>query len=365
VDANELQAELDALDAQIVQLLNRRAALALRSRRDQEESNLPFRPDLDARTMELVAEASAGPLPGASIELIYREILSAERALQRPPRIGYLGPVGTFSYEAAVQQFGHGAVFIPCRTIADIFVETQRQAVDYGVVPVENSTEGAVTPTLDRLVDTDLQISAALELPVRHFLLSRGQLNQITRVYSHPQALAQCRRWLADNLPNASTVETSSTAAAAQQATGPDGAAISTESAAELYHVPIIARRIEDVASNVTRFFVIGPQMSRHSGRDRTAIVFSVEDRTGALYIALKWFAENGINLTRIESRPSRRRLWEYVFFVELEGHPDDEPVSLAITGLRQSSSFVRVLGAWPAQTRHGREGRGTPVAAS
>jgi chorismate mutase/prephenate dehydratase len=365
VDANEQQAELVSIDAEIVRLLHRRASVALRSPAGAERPETWYRPDLDARTIERAASTSDGPLPRASIEAIYREILSAVRALQRPPRVGYLGPIGTFSYDAAIRQFGHGAVLTACRTIGDIFVEAQRQAVDYGVVPVENSTEGAVTPALDRLVETDLQISAALELPVRHYLLSHGQLSQITKVYSHPQALAQCRRWLADNLPAATTVEASSTAAAAQQATSPDTAAISTESAAELYDLPIIASRIEDVASNVTRFFVIGPHMSSRSGRDRTAIVFSVEDRTGALYTALKWLAENGVNMTRIESRPSRRRLWEYVFFVELDGHPDDEPVDRAIAGLKQSSAFVRVLGAWPVQPERGGERRGTLVAAS
>jgi chorismate mutase/prephenate dehydratase len=351
---SELAAELDLIDTEIVRLLNQRACVAQRRAalpRASAQSGAveeDERATEDARTIARAVAAATGPLDGSAIESIFREIVSATRALDSPPRVGYLGPVGTFSYEAALRRFGHGAIFQPCRTIADIFLEAQRRNLDYGIVPVENSTEGAVTPTLDRLVETDLQISAAIELPVRHYLLSHGPLDQINRVVSHPQALAQCRRWLADNLPSATTVETSSTAAAAQQAADPRTAAISTESAAELYGVPIIARRIEDVATNVTRFFVIGTRMAARSGRDRAAIVFSVEDRTGALYTALKSLAENGINLTRIESRPSRRRLWEYVFFVELDGHPDDPPVDRALAGLRESSSFVRVLGAWP-----------------
>jgi chorismate mutase/prephenate dehydratase len=354
MESNELAAELEQIDAEIVRLLAQRASLVLqraavaRAEAQPRAEEADDRATEDARTIARAAAAATGPLEGGAIEAIYREIVSATRALDRPTGVAYLGPRGTFSYEAALRRFGHGAAFVPCRTIADIFLEVQRQNVDYGVVPVENSTEGAVTPTLDRLVETDLRISSAIELPVRHFLLSRGTLGQITRVVSHPQALAQCRRWLADNLPNASTVETSSTAEAARQATEPTTAAISTESAAELYGVPIVVRRIEDVATNVTRFFVIGARMAARSGHDRAAIVFSVEDRTGALYSALKSLAENGINLSRIESRPSRRRLWEYVFFVELDGHPDDPPVDRALASLRESSAFVRVLGAWP-----------------
>jgi chorismate mutase/prephenate dehydratase len=349
----EQLATIEAIDREIVRLLNERAAESLRAREiDRNEARptaIDFVDDLaaDADVIDRVAQVGNGPLGESTIRSIYHELLSAIRGLDRPPRVGYLGPIGTFSYEAAVRHFGRSAALVPCRTIADIFVEAQRDAVDFGVVPVENSTEGAVTPTLDRLVDTDLLVSAAFELPVRHYLLSRGQLGQITRVYSHPQALAQCRRWLADHLPNATTIEATSTAAAAQLADSADSAAISTESAAELYGLPIVVRRIEDVATNVTRFFVIGRHMGKPSGRDRAAIVFSVEDRTGALYRALRWLAESGINLTRIESRPSRRKLWEYVFFVELDGHPNDEPVARALVGLGESSSFVRVLGAW------------------
>ncbi len=354
MDPNDLRNELDSVEQELVLMLNRRAELAVgiqqaeRAASDSRDNAPLHRPDDDARIIRMAISQSKGPLPDSSLEAIYREILSATRALQRPPRVAYLGPLGTFSHEAALRQFGRSAVYIPCRNFADIFQETERQAADYGIVPVENSTEGAVTPPLDRLVDTDLLVCAAIEQPVRHFLLSHGKLDQITRVVSHPQALAQCRRWLADNLPNAVTVDATSTAAAAQQAVDSTTAAISTETAAELYGVPILVSRIEDVATNVTRFFVIGSHMGQRTGHDRTAIVFSVEDKTGALYSALKWLADNGINLSRIESRPSRRRLWEYVFFVELVGHPEDERVERALTGLRQSSAFVRVLGAWP-----------------
>jgi chorismate mutase/prephenate dehydratase len=237
---------------------------------------------------------------------------------------------------------------VPCRTIADVFLEAERQSVDYGVVPVENSTAGAVINTLDQFLETDLLVCAEIELPVSHNLLSKGKLAEITRVNSHPQALAQCRRWLAEHLPRASQVETPSTAAAAQMTRDPDTAAIATESASVLYDLPILVPHIEDVSTNVTRFLVIGPHQSGRTGRDRTALVFTVDDRAGALCAALSTLAKRGINLSRIESRPSRRRLWEYVFFVDLDGHPDDSDVAVALDELRQTCSFVRVLGSWP-----------------
>jgi chorismate mutase/prephenate dehydratase len=261
--------------------------------------------------------------------------------------VAYLGPVATFTYEATLRYFGPSATLVPCRTIGDIFAEAQRGSVDYGVVPAENSTEGAVTNTLDRLLENDLLISAEIKLAVSQYLLSRGTLDQIVTVYSHPQALAQCRNWLAAHLPKAAQVEATSTAMAAQLATSPDTAAISTRAAAELYHLPILVPNIEDVKTNVTRFLVIGDHMSEPTGRDRTAIVFGVDDRAGALWAALGALAENGINLNRIESRPSRRRLWEYVFFVDLDGHPSDELVKRALDALDRRSSFVRVLGSW------------------
>ena len=262
-------------------------------------------------------------------------------------RIAYLGPIGTFSYEAALRRFGPGSTLVACSTIGEIFVETQKRNVNYGLVPAENSTDGAITNTLDRLLEYDLLISAEVKLAISHFLLSRGSLDQIKTVYSHPQPLAQCRHWLAEHLPRAAQVESPSTARAAQLARATDEAAISTEAAAELYGVPIIARHIEDVSSNVTRFLVIGEHSSPPSGSDRTAIVFGVDDRAGALWSALGALAENRINLNRIESRPSRRRLWEYVFFVDLDGHPNGVAVGKALKALSQRASFVRVLGSW------------------
>ncbi|HVC33446.1 MAG TPA: prephenate dehydratase [Chloroflexota bacterium] len=351
----ELRAEIDQADRDLVFLLNRRARISQQVgqiKREQagvgREPHI-YQPDREAQVYAQVDALNQGPLPNSALHAIYREILSSSRAVQRPLRVGYLGPVATFAYEAAKRHFGSEATVVPCRTIADVFVETEKRTVDYGVVPVENSTGGAVISTLDSFLETELQICAEILLPVSHNLLSRGKLDQITQVYSHPQALAQCRRWLAEWLPRATLVETASTALAAQMVQDEQSAAISTEAASEVYGLPLVARRIEDESTNVTRFLVIGPHRSEPTGHDRTALVFAVHDRVGALQDGLRWFAENAINLTRIESRPSRRRLWEYVFFVDLDGHPADDHVARAIEGLRQSCAFVRVLGTWPA----------------
>ena len=358
MELDELRAEIDEVDWELVQLLNRRAKLSLRVGQVKrhglagESSAVDvYQPSREAIVLEQVAGANQGPLPDPSLRAIYREILSASRSLQQPVRVAFLGPTGTFAYEATVRHFGASTELVPCRTIADVFLETQRQAANFGVVPIENSTEGAVTPTHDRFLETDLLICAQIELPVTHNLVGTGRLDQISVVYSHPQALAQCRRWLAEHLPTATQVDTPSTAAAVQQIRNETTAAIATESAARLNGVPVLARHIEDVATNVTRFFVIGQHQAGRTGHDRTAATFAVENRAGALSDALKSLAENGINLTRIESRPSRRRLWEYVFFVELDGHPDDDNVAHALDDLGRCTSSVRVLGAWPLES--------------
>jgi chorismate mutase/prephenate dehydratase len=343
----DLAAELAALDRSLVELLNRRVQVEARQR-STAPAGEPYQPAEDAQIYRRVAEANAGPLPPAALTAIYREILSASQALTRPLRVGYLGPEATFTYEAARSHFGAAAMLVPLRSISDVFSETQRRAVDYGVVPTENSTEGSVPHTLDRFLDTELQICAEVKLPISHNLLSHGRLEQIRRVYSHPQALAQCRRWLAEHLPNAEQIEAASTSAAAQLAREPETAAIATRAASALYGVPIVAAQVEDGASNVTRFVVIGHHAAARTGHDRTAVVFGVDDRVGALHAALSRLAAHGINLTRIESRPSRRRNWEYVFFVDLDGHPDDDPVRQALAELCTAGSFVRVLGAWP-----------------
>jgi chorismate mutase/prephenate dehydratase len=274
--------------------------------------------------------------------------------LQRPLRVGYLGPEGTFTHEAALKLFGASSEYVPCATIEDVFLETEKGNVDHGVVGIENSTAGAVTPTLDLLVDATVQVCAELELPISHYLLGRGDLSEVRRVCSHPQALAQCRRWLGQNLPNAERVEVASTVLAARQAESSDTAAIAPAAAAKLYGLRVLAPRIEDSSANVTRFFVLGRSRSPRTGQDKSAIVFAVKNRPGALRDALEVFARRAIDLTRIESRPSRRRLWEYVFFADFRGHPDDEAVAAALAELEAGALFVKVLGAWPVDSGEG-----------
>jgi len=346
----DLRRELDCLDDKIVDLLNQRADLSRAvGELKRRAGDVPvYQPHREAQIYARLEEINRGPLANENIRAIYREILSASRALQRPVRVGYLGPAASFSYEAARKQFGSNADLVPCRTIADVFRETELGHLNYGIVPIENSTEGAVTSTFDRLVETDLKICAELELPISDFLLSNGTLDQITEVYSHPQALGQCRRWLAENLPRAVQIEVASTALAAQQARAKNAAAIATESASALYDLPILVAHIEDVASNATRFFVIGVEGSHSSGDDQTAVMFTVKHHTGALFEALRCFAESGINLGRIESRPSRRKRWEYLFFVDLDGHPENPTVKAALDRLAAAASTVKVLGSWP-----------------
>ncbi len=353
-EIDALRQQIDETDKTLVKFLNKRAELSIKIGEAKRKSSPPsnetdiYYPEREAKVLANLETANRGPLTGSALHAIWNEILSSSRSLQRTLRIGYLGPPATFTQEAAKKLFGSSAEYVPCNTVADVFYETSKRTVTYGVVPIENSTEGAVTHTMDTLVESDLQICAEIRLPVTENLLSNGTLEQIRKVYSHPQALGQCRRWLSTHLPRAERIETASTALAAQMAQTPDSAAIATATAAEVYNLKVLVPHIEDSATNVTRFLVIGPHMAGRSGRDRTALVFSVRDRVGALHDALRGFAANSINLTRIESRPSRRKLWDYVFFVDLEGHPEDELVAAAIRQLEQECPFVKVLGAWP-----------------
>ncbi len=350
-----LRQEIDELDRRIVELLNQRARLAVDVGRVKRAGGATpdevYRPDRETQVYEHVVAVNEGPLTESAVRAIYGEILSACRAVQHDIRVGYLGPPGTFTHEAALRRFGSSATLVPCGTIEDVFVETERGHVDYGVVGVENSTAGSVTPTLDVFLESSLQICAEIELPVSHNLLSRGPLAGIRRVYSHPQALAQCRRWLSANLPTAEQVEVASTGLAAQMAEAPDTAAIGPEAAGRMYGLTAVARQIEDSRTNVTRFLVLGRNRSPRTGHDKSAIVFSVRDRPGALRDALEAFAARGIDLTRIESRPSRQKLWEYVFYADLAGHPEDEEVAAALADLDHQSSFVKILGAWPIES--------------
>ncbi len=351
-ELHRLRERIDALDRQLVELLNARAAV---SRRIGELKGHSGRPVLDeAREQQVlrrVAAANTGPLSTEMVLEIYRAILSTSRVLQRPIRVAYLGPAATFTHQAARRKFGGSAQYLPAASIGEVFLMSEKGEADYGVVPVENSTEGVVSHTLDMFMASEQKISAEVSLRIAHYLMSKTPLEGIRRVYSHPQALAQCRRWLGEHLPKVEVVEVTSTARAAEIARDEPGAgAVAPELAAEVYGLNILASHIEDMPTNTTRFLVIGQSMSAATGRDRTALMFCLQDRVGALHDALAVLKRQNINLSMIESRPSRTQLWDWVFFTELEGHPDDAAVAPALEALRRECSFVKVLGAWPAE---------------
>ena len=347
-----LRDEIDAIDDKILELLGERAQRnaevgALKS----ESSETVYVPSRELEIFERLERKNSGLFPTHAIRNVYREILSACRSIQKGVRVAYLGPQGTYTHQAAIQQFGRTGEFSPAVTIADIFAEVEAGGSEYGVVPVENSTEGVVSNTLDLLVDSRLSISAEIHVPIRHELLSRsGRMQDIKQVYSHPQGLAQCRQWLEMNLPGVSQGSTGSTAQAAERASrDPSAAAIAGAVAAQLYELQVVASGIEDYKGNTTRFLVLSKKAPARSSRDITSILFSTRrDEAGTLYKALEPFALNHVNLTRIESRPTKVRAWEYVFFCDFEGHVEDRPVALAIEALVQRCDFVKVLGSYP-----------------
>lgn len=351
-----LRQEIDAVDDEILKLLNRRAELVSHVASLKERMQVPFYvPSRERQIIERLAALNmatpGNPFPSEAIRPIFQEIFSACLSLEKTTRVAYLGPEATFTHMAVKRQFGLSARAIPIGTIAGVFHEVERGGADFGVVPVENSAEGVVNHTLDTFVESDLKISAEIVLGVSHCLLARGglELAHIERVYSHPQALAQCRRWLGANLPRATTVEAASTAEAARMAQGDGhGAAIASELAARLYDLAVLRHKLEDVAQNVTRFLVIGRQQAEPTGHDKTSVLLAVRDEAGILYRVLAPFADNGLNMTKIESRPSRKKAWEYVFFVDVDGHQRDLAVARALVLVATLCDSMTVLGSYP-----------------
>jgi len=352
-DLEDLRNAIDALDEQIQDLINRRATLA-RNIADVKSGDGTsgdfYRPDREARVLRRISERNTGPLPAEEMTRLFREIMSACLALEKPLSIAYLGPEGTFTQAAALKHFGHSVRTLAMDGIDDVFREVEAGSADYGVVPVENSTEGVVSHTLDLFQHSPLCICGEVEQRIHHHLLAQdANLDSIRRVLAHQQALAQCRGWLDANLPHADHVAVSSNAEAVRQVIdAPGSAAIAGEMAAELYGVSVIERNIEDRPDNTTRFLVIGYRNTPPSGVDKTSILVSVHNRPGALYALLRPIAGNGISMTRIESRPSRQAMWEYVFYIDLEGHRDDAPVAAALRELEAEAFAVKVLGSYP-----------------
>lgn len=347
----ELRAAIDGVDDRILALLRERAALVMQVGALKSKTGEPYyAPEREELLLRRLVATNSSALPPASVRAIYREILSAMRALEHPLEVAFLGPASTFSHQAAVQHFGSSAQFSPERTIGEVFDAVERGRVPYGVVPVENSLEGSVSATLDRLMETEARICAQIFLPVELNLLGNTPMAEVRKVYSHPQPFGQCRRWLAEHLPGAECVEVSSTARAAELAAGEKGsAAIAGSLTAKEFGLPVLAAAIQDATSNVTRFFVLGRRAAAPSGHDQTSIMFAVKDQPGALARALEPFEKSGISLTRIESRPSKRRPWEYYFFADLAGHADDPEVTKALGALAGVCAFTKVLGSYPA----------------
>jgi len=350
-DLPGLRAEIDRIDADILRLLNERGRVAQEVAHVKRSSNqsyyAPHREEqLLARLRELNRD---GSLPDDAIAAIYREIISACRALEAELRIAYLGPEASFTHIASRRQFGSSAVYAPCPTQADIFREVERGAAHYGVVPIENSTMGVVIESLDLFARSPLTILGEILLGVTHNLLSNCSLEAIQRVYSHRQAFAQCREWLAQHLPNVDRFEISSTAEAARRAATEDGtAAIASELAAETYSLTILHRHIEDSPDNTTRFLVVGSHEVEPTGDDKTSLLFTVRHEVGALVRVLNEFAAHGINVMTLQSRPSRIRSWEYLFFADLAGHAKDDAVKAALSQIEPLCLYVKVLGAYP-----------------
>ena len=341
---------IDKLDAKIVKLLNERTRHVLEigviKLRAGEEIYAPHR---ELAVLQRLGRLNPGPITNESLRAIYREIMSSALSLQKTMRITYLGPEATFTHQAAIRRFGSSLRYQPQKTITDVFNEVSKNRADYGVVPIENSTEGVVTHTLDMFVDSDLKIVSQIVLRVQHCLLSDSKQSQLKKLFAHPQALAQCRAWVQNNLPRVEIIETSSNARSAELAAKEKGsAAIAGQLASEKYGLGVLEYDIQDNAANATRFLVLGRQCSPATGHDRTSLMISLVDRVGALHRALAAFRRYRINMTRIESRPSKRKAWEYFFFIDCDGHVSDHKVAKAIGELEQQCSFVKVLGSYP-----------------
>ncbi len=345
-----LRGRIRELDRQIIDLVNARARVVVEIGEIKARENAEvFHPRQEKEVYRRIEQMNDGPLPSSVFRAIYREIMSGCIALERKMLIAYLGPAATFTHQAALSRFGVAVEYLPVHTIGDVFTEVETGHADYGVVPIENSTEGAVNSTLDMLSHSTLKICSEIRHEIVHCLISNEPKEKIRQIYSKSEALGQCNHWLRTTFPTAELIEVSSTAVAAERAVGEAGAAaIASELAAQMYELRIVERNIEDIHHNVTRFLVIGKQDSPPSGDDKTSLMFSTKDRVGALHEVLGILRDCGINLSMIESRPSRKKAWEYYFFTDFDGHVTDPEVEEAIKRLEQQCQFVKILGSYP-----------------
>ncbi|SEA09339.1 chorismate mutase [Desulfuromusa kysingii] len=350
-DLNKLRQNIDLIDNEILDLLNQRANIAIAVGKAKEGSDKTFYvPSREKAIYARLTQNNCGPFPNDAVCKVFREIISASLNMEMPMKVAFLGPQSTFTHMAAMLQFGLSAQLIPMKSIPAVFEEVERGRAHYGVVPVENSTEGVVNHTLDMFFNSELQMIAEVMLEISHNLLSKtGDPEKIRKIVSHPQSLAQCRHWLETNMADIPQMDVASTAAAAQLATGDESvAAIASHAAAVQYDLQVVKAKIEDNPNNFTRFLVIGKKTPEKSGADKTSIMFSVKDEPGILYRMLEPFSQRQINLAKIESRPMKEKAWEYIFFLDLIGHAEDPEIAEAIEELRSHCHFLKILGSYP-----------------
>ncbi|MFP3868212.1 MAG: prephenate dehydratase [Desulfobacteraceae bacterium] len=350
-DKQTLRQQIDSLDEQLVSLLNQRQALAKAIGEIKNQQSLEtLDPEREQQVLAHLQQCNTGPLSPEALNNIFREIISAARQIQIPLKVAFLGPEATFTHLAAIKRFGRSSQFGPLPTIQDVFFEVEKGKYHLGVVPIENSTEGVVNDTLDLFVQTPLKVCGEIYLEISHDLISRtGQRQDIEIIYTHPQAFAQCRQWLRANLPEIPVMDVRSTGVAAQKAAqNPNSAAIASSFAASLYDLRVVEPRIENHRGNATHFFIIGPQSQGQTGADKTSMIFGVDDVPGALYNMLRPLAERRINMTRIVSRPIKTVAWRYLFFVDLDGHGEEEPVQGCLAEMERLSVFFKIMGSFP-----------------
>lgn len=363
---DQVREDIDAIDQEIHALVNRRATCAqrvadikmaevqeARERGEPDAQAVFYRPEREAQVLRGIMERNPGPLADETVAYIFREVMSACLALEKPMQIAYLGPEGTFTQAAAIKHFGHAAICMPQATIDTVFSQVESGQCNYGVVPVENSTEGMVSHTLDNFMDSALKISGELEMHIGHHLLAGPGTTEenIVRICAHQQALAQCRSWLDKHWPHVEKVAVSSNGEAARLASEEPGTvAVAGDMAAELYGLNKLAEHIEDYADNTTRFLIIGREEVSPSGKDKTSIIVSSRNKPGALFTLLEPFRREGISLTRIDTRPSRTEKWAYVFFIEFEGHLQDEKIAAIVAELEEQSILMKLLGSYPRE---------------
>ena len=346
----QLRSRIDEIDRRLVRTLNDRTKYVLEIGKLKHATGSEiYAPDREEAVFRRVVGQNPGPLTNDSLRAIYREIMSSALALEKPLIIAFLGPEATYSHMASVRKFGASVRYEPLPSIADVFADVAKGRADYGVVPIDNSTEGAVTHTYDMFVDSELKICAQILLPIRHNLIASGPRSEIKKLYSISQVFAQCRQWLQVNMPHAELVEVSSSTRAAEIARQePHSGALASALAAEKYGLTLHDENIQDSSENVTRFLVIGRKYPGRTGTDKTSIMFASQDRVGALHDSLEAFKKHKINLTKIESRPSKKKAWDYYFFVDFTGHCDDARVKKALAELAKHTMFVKILGSYP-----------------